>query len=95
MSSVKIVWVYVENFVLGLLGLTAVDVMAFADMDFLNSIDGTMKNIFVGLGVIYYLMRLPFKYFELQSKRRADRLANDIKEQDLIEKKNNAKRKKK
>lgn len=78
-----------------MLGLTAIDFMAFVDLDFLNSIDGTMKNIFLGLGIIYYAMRLPFKYFELQSKRRADKLANEIREQDLIEKKNNVKRKKK
>ena len=95
MANAKIVLAYLENFVLGIFGLTVMDIMAFMDIDFLSSIDVALKNIFVILGVIYYLLRLPFKYYELKAKKRADKLANDIKEQDLIEKKNNVKRKKK
>lgn len=95
MAGAKIILVYIENFLLGVLGLTVMDLMAITDLEFLDSLDNTIKNIFVSLGIIYYLMRLPFKYFELKAKKRANELENDIKEQELIEKKNNIKRKRK
>ena len=95
MANVRVIWVYMENFVLGVFGLTAIDMMAIIDTDFLKSLDGNIKNIFLILGIVYYLLRLPFKFYELRSKKRADKLANDMKEWELKEKKSTSKRQKK
>ena len=74
---------YLEKFSLGIWGLNLMDLLAISDIDFFKNIDENLKTYFGIVGFAYLLIQLPFKVLELISKRKFNKLENEMKEEDL------------
>ena len=83
MGSIRIVWAYMEKFSMGIWGLNIIDMFVITDVEFLSSIDANLKAILGALGAIYFVIQIPFKVLELIEKRKASKLENRIKEEEI------------
>jgi hypothetical protein len=64
-----------------------VDYIAFFDIEFLKFFDSELTLIFQIMGFCFLLIQAPFKIIELNSKRKHNKLVNELKRQELKEKK--------
>ena len=76
-----------EKFSLFMWGLNLMDIMTVFEFGFFEYIDENLKTYFGIVGFIYLLIQLPFKVMELFSKHKFNSLQNEMKEQDLLNKK--------
>ena len=82
--NLKLYLSYMEKITLGVWGLTVMDLLAIIDLDFFS--DDVFRFYFSVIGFIYLLIQLPFKVIELNSKRKFNRIQNDLKSLELSDK---------
>lgn len=80
-------WFYLEKFSLGIWGLTIIDLIAITDLEILGDISSDFKMWFALVGFLYIVIQLPFRILSLIAKRKHERLENELKEQELKERK--------
>lgn len=87
MFNLRIFWDFLGKFTLTFWGFTMVDYIAFFDIEFLKFFDNELTLIFQIMGFCFLLIQAPFKIIELNSKRKHNKLVNELKRQELKEKK--------
>ena len=92
MGTIKVMLGYLEKFSLAMWGLNIMDILTISDIDFFKDIDENLKTYFGVVGFVYLLIQLPFKVLELISKRKFNKLENEMKEEDLKNKKKHFKK---
>jgi hypothetical protein len=85
--NLRIFWDFLGKFTLTVWGFTMVDYIAFFDIEFLKFFDSELTLIFQIMGFCFLLIQAPFKIIELNSKRKHNKLVNELKRQELKEKK--------
>ena len=91
MDGFKIIWGYLEKFSLGVWGLNLMDLLAISEIGFLKNLDSNLSTYLGVIGAVYLTVQIPFKVLELISKREHNRLVNELKAEDLKDKKNHQK----
>ena len=92
MDGFKIIWGYLEKFSLGLWGLNLMKLVSTFEIDFLKNLDSNLSTYLGVIGAVYLTLQIPFKVLELISKKEHNRLVNELKSEELKDKKNNHKR---
>ena len=87
MFNFRIFLDYLGKFSLAVWGFTMVDYIAFFDIEFLKFFDSELTLIFQIMGLCFLLIQAPFKIIELNSKRKHNKLVNELKRQEIKEKK--------
>ena len=91
MNSYKLIWGYLEKLSLGVWGLNLIDLLAISEIGFLKDLDGSVSTYLGVIGAVYLTVQIPFKVLELISKREHNRLVNELKQEDLKDKRNHKK----
>ena len=91
MDNYKLILGYLEKLSLGVWGFNLIDLMAISDINFLKNLDSNLATYLSVIGAVYLTLQIPFKILELISKKEHNRLVNELKAEDLKDKKNNKK----
>jgi hypothetical protein len=83
MDGYRIIFGYLEKLSLGIWGLNIIDLMAISEIGFLKDLDASVSTYLGFIGAVYLTVQLPFKVLELISKKKHNRLENELKEEDL------------
>ena len=86
MNHLSAAIVYANRLVFSFWGLTIADMVHFIDLDHLNLLNTDLKQVFAFLGLIYFIIQIPFKIIELNHKRKINKVDLQIKENQLTEK---------
>jgi len=86
MNHLSAAIVYANRLVFSFWGLTIADMVHFIDLDYLNLLNTDLKQVFAFLGLIYFIIQIPFKIIELNHKRKINKVDLQIKENQLTEK---------
>tara|TARA_R110000796_G_scaffold6227_1_gene22411 strand:- start:238 stop:567 length:330 start_codon:yes stop_codon:yes gene_type:complete len=92
MDGYRIIWGYLEKLSLGVWGLNIIDLLAISEIGFLKDLDSSVSAYLGVIGAVYLTVQIPFKVLELISKREHNRLVNELKQEDLKDKRNNKKK---
>jgi hypothetical protein len=83
MNHLSAAIVYANRLVFSFWGLTIADMVHFIDLDYLSFLNTDLKQIFAFLGLIYFIIQIPFKIIELNHKRKINKVDLQIKENQL------------
>ena len=61
MALIKLLWNISDLIVLGIWGLTIIDILKLADVNYYSSLDGWIKTLMALAGLIYFLITIPHK----------------------------------
>lgn len=83
----KIVWDYLGKFTYAVWGFTVMNYIKLFDVEFLKFFDNELSLIFQIMGFCFLLIQAPFKIIELNSKRKHNKIVNELKNEELKQKK--------
>jgi len=85
--NLKIVWDYFGKFTYAVWGFTVMNYIQLFDVEFLKVFDNELSLIFQIMGFCFLLIQAPFKIIELNSKRKHNKIVNELKKEELKQKK--------